>query len=57
MLGANLSNVSNVGVNVTADKYMIGNTKTRTYDSKYYLYPIPAGQTTLSPETGQNLGW
>lgn len=57
MLGANLSNVSNVGVNVTADKYMIGNTKTRTYDSKYYLYPIPAGQTTLSPETGQNPGW
>lgn len=57
MLGANLSNVSNVGVNVTADKYMIGNTKMRTYSSKYYLYPIPAGQTTLSPETGQNLGW
>ncbi|BCS84585.1 RagB/SusD family nutrient uptake outer membrane protein [Prevotella herbatica] len=57
MLGANLSNISNVGVNVTTDKYMIGNTKTRTYDSKYYLYPIPTGQITLSPETGQNLGW
>ena len=57
MLGANLSNVNNVGVNVTSDKYMIGNTKMRTYDSKYYLYPIPNGQISLSPETGQNLGW
>ena len=57
MLGANLSNVNNVGVSVTSDKYMIGNTKMRTYSSKYYLYPIPNGQITLSPETGQNLGW
>ena len=57
MLGANLSNVNNVGVSVTSGKYMIGNTKMRTYSSKYYLYPIPTGQTSLSPTTGQNLGW
>jgi len=31
--------------------------KTRTYDVKYYLYPIPSGQISLNPQLGQNPGW
>lgn len=29
----------------------------RKYDKKYYLAPIPSGQTTLNPQIGQNPGW
>lgn len=29
----------------------------RIYEKKHYLAPIPAGQSTLNPEIGQNLGW
>ena len=55
--GANLSNVTNCEVALDADKYIIGTTATRTYRNKYYLYPVPTNQLTLSPETGQNPNW
>ena len=29
----------------------------RKYDAKYYLAPIPSGQSTLNPQIGQNPGW
>ena len=29
----------------------------RTYDKKYYLYPIPSGQLTRTPGLGQNPEW
>ena len=57
LLGANVKN----DPSCTADKkgdYIDGSKgMTRTYDKKYYLYPIPSGQTTLNPELGQNPGW
>jgi hypothetical protein len=31
--------------------------KTRPYEAKYYLYPIPSGQITLNDKLGQNYGW
>lgn len=31
--------------------------KTRVYDKKYYLYPIPSGQISLNSKLGQNPGW
>lgn len=30
---------------------------TRTFDKKYYLYPIPSAQKDLNPQLGQNPGW
>ncbi|MBO4625328.1 MAG: RagB/SusD family nutrient uptake outer membrane protein [Bacteroidales bacterium] len=29
----------------------------RKYDKKYYLNPIPSGESTLNPQIGQNPGW
>ena len=31
--------------------------KVRTYNSKYYLYPIPTNQITLNDKLTQNPGW
>ena len=43
---------------VDADGYINGsNGKTRTYDKKQYLRPIPTDQIQLNPEIGQNPGW
>lgn len=55
--GANLANMTDDAVKVDADKYMIGTSATRTFHNKYYLYPIPNSQLTLSPATGQNPNW
>ena len=58
--GANLSLLSNPEVDVAADGYMIGSNtinQPRTYDKKYYFYPIPSGQITLNPQLTQNPGW
>ena len=44
--------------NVDADGYIIVNTAQRIYDKKYYFYPIPSSQITLSNgTTTQNPGW
>ncbi len=58
-LGANISNVPNPEVDVNSNGYMIGSNtlnQVRRFDKKYYFYPIPTGQITLSNLT-QNPGW
>jgi hypothetical protein len=56
--GANLSTVANVAVLVDAAGYAIPTSKTRTFDKKYYFFPIPSSQITLSEgKTTQNPGW
>lgn len=40
--------------------YMVGSNTTkqvRTYDKKYYFYPIPTGQKALNGKLEQNPGW
>ncbi len=55
--GANLSNVDNCEVDLNGG-YAIPFTATRTYDKKYYFYPIPTSQITASNGgTKQNPGW
>ncbi|MBQ9288099.1 MAG: RagB/SusD family nutrient uptake outer membrane protein [Bacteroidaceae bacterium] len=45
-------------VSVDADGYInCSNGNTRTYDSKYMLFPIPSGQRDLNPQLDQNPGW
>lgn len=34
-----------------------GSNPDRIFDKKYYLEPIPSGQSSLNPEIGQNPGW
>jgi hypothetical protein len=55
--GANLSNVANNTMTVDQDKYIIAAGKTRTFDPKYYLYPIPSNELNLNKEIQQNPGW
>ena len=58
LLGANVSNIPNLEVEVNANGYIIASTgANRTYSAKHYLYPIPSGQITLNPNLGQNPGW
>lgn len=55
--GANLSNVENCEVALDGG-YAIPFTATRTYDKKYYFYPIPTSQINASNGgTTQNPGW
>ena len=54
------ANVSNVDKNTMADNdnYIIGTTKTRTFDKKYYLYPVPSNELNLNKDNiKQNPGW
>ncbi len=46
-------------VTVDAEGYIDckGSSPDRIFDKKYYLNPIPSGQSTLNPEIGQNIGW
>lgn len=55
--GANLTNLTDGSVSTDANGYMIGLTRTRTFESKYYLYPVPSGQITLNKQLTQNPGW
>jgi hypothetical protein len=58
MLGANIVNDTWSSSVTRSGNYINGSRgKTRTYDSKYYFYPIPSGQITLNPQLGQNPGW
>ena len=56
-LGANLTNVDNVEVNVNEDKYMVVCNKTRKFDKKYYLFPVPTNELNLNAKNTQNPGW
>ena len=45
-------------VETDAAGYIVTNNgNKRTYDKKYYLYPIPSNEISLNPEIGQNPGW
>ncbi|MCK9160021.1 MAG: RagB/SusD family nutrient uptake outer membrane protein [Bacteroidaceae bacterium] len=58
LIGADIVNdsydtaVSRIGNYINAS-----NGKTRVYDKKNYLYPIPSDQLSLNPKLGQNPGW
>ncbi len=55
--GANLSDVPDCEVDLDGG-YAIPYTATRTYDKKYYFYPIPTDQIKASANgTTQNPGW
>ena len=55
-LGANLSNV--VDCEMTLENgYAVAIAAKRTFDKKYYFYPVPQNQITLADKTSQNLGW
>lgn len=58
--GANLTNMPKLeGDKYTTDAngYLIGLSRVRTYDKKYYFFPIPSSQTTLNKKMKQNPGW
>lgn len=54
--GANLSNVADCQVTLEGG-YVVATGKTRSFDKKYYLWPIPQNQCSLSSATVQNDGW
>ncbi len=55
--GANLSGVDNCEVDLDGG-YAIPYTATRTFNSKYYFYPVPSNQISTSDgATTQNPGW
>lgn len=57
ILGANIKNAPIKPSSVTGD-YVNGSFgSSRTFDNKYYLYPIPTGQIQLNEKLGQNPGW
>ncbi len=57
ILGANIAN-SPVPCTVATGDYVNGSFgQTRTFDNKYYLYPIPTGQIELNGSLTQNPGW
>lgn len=41
----------------TVNGYIQATTADRTFDKKYYWYPIPQQQITLNPAIEQNFGW
>jgi hypothetical protein len=56
--GANVSNVDKNTMAVDNDNYIRGTTKTRTFDKKYYLYPVPSNELNLNKDNiKQNPGW
>ena len=56
--GANVSNVDKNTMAVDNDNYISGTTKTRTFDKKYYLYPVPSNELNLNKDNiKQNPGW
>jgi len=57
MLGANVKNDPACEADKKGDYIDGSKGMTRTFENKYYLYPIPSGQTDLNPELGQNPGW
>ncbi len=54
--GVNVSNVSDADVD-TVDGYIRATSATRTYDNKYYFFPIPSTTVSYMPSGYQNPGW
>lgn len=55
--GANLSAVDHTGSTVDANGYRLATEATRTFNAKYYHYPVPTNEITLNPSIKQNPGW
>ena len=56
LLGANISNYDNPQVD-TQNGYIYAQDKTRSFNKRYYLYPVPSGEITLNPHLTQNPFW
>jgi hypothetical protein len=57
LLGANISN-SPIACTVAKGNYVDASFgRTRTFNSKYYFYPIPSDEIQLNPNLTQNPGW
>lgn len=56
LLGANISNAINPEID-TKDGYIYNPDKIRTFNKKYYLYPIPSGEISLNQQLLQNPFW
>lgn len=58
LLGANVMNDPKKTVAVIGNYINATKGKTRVYNNKYYLYPVPSGQITLNPNLApNNPGW
>ena len=60
LYGANVSGISGIDTDKTPvqNGYIYtGNRGIRTYDKKYYFYPIPTSQITLNDKLSQNPNW
>lgn len=56
--GANVGTVSDLsGVAVDDAKYIIATKATRTFNPKYYQYPVPSNEIGLNSSITQNPGW
>lgn len=56
--GAYVGPLAGTSVAVDGDGYIVTNNgNSRTYNAKYYLYPIPSNEIALNPQIGQNPGW
>lgn len=57
ILGVNVTNAP-IQPELVTDGYLNGSFgSSRTFDEKYYLYPIPSGQRQLNSKLTQNPGW
>lgn len=56
-LGANLTNVTDNSSTVNAANYIVATSKTRTFESKYYFYPVPSNELSLNKNIKQNPNW
>ena len=55
ILGAHVG--EGTGATTNGNGYLLATTAKRTFDKKYYLYPIPTQQITLNGKIKQNFGW
>ena len=56
--GAWVGSLAGTSVETDADGYIVTlNGNKRSFDKKYYLYPIPTNEIALNPQIGQNTGW
>lgn len=53
-LGANVSNIAGAS---NTNGYLKGTSATRTFDHKYYLYPVPTNEILLNDKIKQNPNW
>lgn len=61
VMGANVSvdpaAATNSQITLKGNYLDVSRGMSRTFDKRYYSYPIPTGQRTLNPQLSQNKGW